>query len=250
VCSVVRESGSWQCECVKCVESWVWRRPPAPRARGRPASLCVRGGGIGEEVNFLSCAQYFTSSGRHLLAFCVHAWIQSVISGDEGGVGGAPPAENTVRRALVASKRRRSSPPPSAAMSPAATAFEKDVPYDYWLQHACGEQFEFLDQATTNLDGSPRPSYIERMRECPRCWAETNTEDALLSPGVGRPFPAGARGTNCLELGADEAVPDWLWRKFEGGLPAPYPTAAHIHRHPPHPPHSVSHQALPRALPQ
>lgn len=121
-----------------------------------------------------------------------------------------------------------------------ATAFEEAVPYDYWLQHACGERGELIYQATTNLDGSPRPTYPERMRDCPRCWAETNTEDVLLWPGVGRPFPVGARGTNCLELGADEAVPEWLWRKFEGefkaAIRAPTPTTAPTRRHTSHPP--------------
>eukprot|EP00967_Tisochrysis_lutea_P009320 scaffold11013_cov35-Tisochrysis_lutea.AAC.3 len=99
-------------------------------------------------------------------------------------------------------------------MSP--TAFEPDVPYEYWMEHACGVEATLLEQPASELDGSPRMTYIERMSKCSRCWAETNTQDQLLVPPLGAPFPEGARGTNCVELGAEESVPDWLWRNFEG----------------------------------
>ena len=98
-----------------------------------------------------------------------------------------------------------------------ATAFEDDVPYDYWMKHACGfHDTAILNAAAQENDGSKRGTYVERMLDCPRCWAETNTEDLMMVPTSGRPFPEGASNANCLELKPDEAVPEKLWSRLAG----------------------------------
>ena len=64
-----------------------------------------------------------------------------------------------------------------------ATAFAADSPYAWWLQHACGINVELLTRYSADTaynDGPTRANYMQRMAECPRCWAETNLEDELL----------------------------------------------------------------------
>ena len=99
-----------------------------------------------------------------------------------------------------------------------ATAFAADSPYAWWQQHACGINVELLTRYSADTaynDGPTRANYMQRMAECPRCWAETNLEDELLVPPIGTPVPSDAKESNCFELSPGD-VPEWVWAPFSG----------------------------------
>uniref|UniRef100_A0A7S3SB73 Uncharacterized protein n=1 Tax=Emiliania huxleyi TaxID=2903 RepID=A0A7S3SB73_EMIHU len=107
-------------------------------------------------------------------------------------------------------------------MSGLAPHFAPGTPYESWQLHACGEPTglaplrSLLAMPVSELDGGERQPYAERMEGCARCWAETNTEDTLLAPPFGSPYPPGASEPNCMEFSDGAAVPEWLWRRFDG----------------------------------
>jgi len=84
-------------------------------------------------------------------------------------------------------------------MSGLAPHFAPGTPYESWQLHACGEPTglaplrSLLAMPVSELDGGERQPYAERMEGCARCWAETNTEDTLLAPPFGSPYPPGSR---------------------------------------------------------
>jgi len=99
-----------------------------------------------------------------------------------------------------------------------ATAFAADSPYAWWQQHACGINVELLTRYSADTaynDGPTRANYMQRMAECPRCWAGTNLEDELLVPPIGTPVPSDAKESNCFELSPGD-VPEWVWAPFSG----------------------------------